>query len=271
MDLGVTVRVHCQFAHYVTFVVYLKAMRLLTWNLERSTPRVQQAQLDLLATLKSDIEDLTEPGRVSAFEGSDCSVVFSDPHRDNGESWVLIRGHPVRECEFDIPYDRMAAAATARVGYTDLLIYGSVLPWRAGPSQASDIFDLPAKGVPSAAVYGAWLTAQLRDIEKLTKRYPKHHLIWMGDFNVTVQPPHKYHLAAGSKMVIEAMRALGLRVVNANSPHHNPQLHTIDLICVPLSFAKVVSDHRGNGKGDPKLSDHLLYYVDIEAPSQDEG
>ena len=266
-----TVRVQCQLAHNVTPVVYVRAVRLLTWNLERSTPRVHRAQLDLLATLKSDIEVLTEPGQARAFEGGDRSVVSSDPRRDDGESWVLIRGQSVKKCEVDIPYSRLAAAATARVGDIDLLIYGSVLPWRAGPSQASDIFDLPAKGVPSAAVYGAWLTAQLRDIGKLTNQYPEHHLIWMGDFNVTVQPPHEYHLAAGSKMVIEAMRALGLQAINGNAPHHNPQLHTIDLICVPLSFTRVDSGQPDNEMGDSKLSDHLLYFVDILAPSQVES
>jgi hypothetical protein len=158
----------------------------------------------------------------------------------------------------------MAAAATAEVDGVDFLVYGSVLPWRAASSQAMDIFDLPEKGVPTTAIYGAWLTAQLRDIWKLGGIYPEHQLLWLGDFNVPVIPPFDHRLPTGSKMVTDAVRNLGLRVYNAEAPHRLPDLHTIDLICGPETMVMKTCESIGDTTTQHRLSDHRLCYVDVD-------
>ena len=243
-------------------------MRVLTWNLERSGPKVQNEQHKLLDSLVPDLEVLAEAGRPEQLKRESQSIVASDPFRGDGESWVVIRGRSVAPCDFEIPFERMAAAATATVDGVDFLVYGSVLPWRAASSQAIDVFDLPEKGVPTAAIYGAWLTAQLRDIWKLKERYPEHRLLWLGDFNVPVLPPFKFHLPAGSEMVVDALRDLGLRVYNAKSPHRLLYLHTIDLICGPESMVVNAIKNLDDAIRELALSDHLLYYVDLDLSAE---
>ena len=164
-------------------------MRLLTWNLDHSLPAVRDEQSRIIADLRADIEVLTEPGPPEAYKTSELGYVASPARRSGGEPWVVIRGINLEPVDFKIPYKRMAAAALANIEGHDLIIYGAVLPWNAAASQDVNVFDLPAKGVPSAAIYGSWLTDQLRDIWKLGLKYPDHKILWVGDFNVPLLGP----------------------------------------------------------------------------------
>jgi hypothetical protein len=224
-------------------------------------------QNDLLDSINADIEVLTEPGQPHNLLRDGKAIVASETRRSDGESWVVIRGHSVAPCAFEIPFERMATAATATVHGTDFLVYGSVLPWLAAASHAPDVFDLPRKGIPSAAIYGAWLTAQLRDIWNLGKIYPKHRLLWLGDFNVPIRPPFQQHLPAGSDMVIDALHNLGLRAFNGDAPHRSPEVQAVDLICGPNSMVVTASECTAGSAQGLRLSDHLLYYVDVELAS----
>jgi hypothetical protein len=239
-------------------------MRLLTGNLNHSRTSVRAGQHEILETLKPDIAVLTEAGRPVDLEHRDHNIVVSDPRRNDGESWVVIRGRTVTACDFTIPYERMAAAATAKIDGIDLLIYGSVLPWRAAASHAPDVFQLPESGVPTAAIYGAWLTAQIRDIWRLRRQYPDHQFLWLGDFNVPVSPPFEYHLRAGSMMTVDALKGLNLRVYNADAEHLLPGLHTIDLICGPNDLVVARSESVDCTSSELALSDHRLYFTDVE-------
>jgi hypothetical protein len=241
-------------------------MRILTWNLDHSKPSVRDEQFALIAEQHADIEVLTEPGPAVAFDAGGLKTVASPPERSNDESWVVIRGENVKEVEFEIPYQRMAAAATTSIDGRDLLIYGSVLPWNSAAHQDHDVFDLPDKGVPSAAIYGAWLTDQLRDIWKLStlEQYKNHKVLWVGDLNVPVSGELKYHNPAASEMLKKALSKLSKKPYNANKAHALPNVETIDLICGPKSF-KVTENKRIDGiHGNKALSDDCLYRVDLE-------
>jgi hypothetical protein len=238
-------------------------VRIVTWNLDHCRSDVRDRQLEVLADLNADLEVLTEPGKPSVHEARGGKVIASPARRGDRESWVLLRGVALKQWEKPIPFERMAVAARGNIDGTNVAIYGSVLPWRAGAGQAPDVFGQWAGDVPPAALYGAWLTDQVRDLSELRDQFPDHAALWAGDFNVPLIPPLEHHLPAGSQMVRSALKNIGLRAWNDRCPHREPGLHTIDLICGPeaLELGSAWVDRRTlKGSG---LSDHPCYVVDV--------
>ena len=237
-------------------------MRILNWNLDHARPGVLLRQMALIDRLACDIEVLTEPGQPDRFESDGRIVVSSPTERYDSESWVLIRGAGLEPVSLDIPYQRMATAAKVRLEGRDLVVYASVLPWTAASSQAPDVFGPFATDVPSAAIYGAWLTAQLRDLSSLRAQYLDADLFWVGDFNVPVFGSFQHHIPAGSEMLKKALSNFELRAYNGHVKHRNEQLFAIDLICGPTRLKRVKA-HVDRSSETLLLSDHPPYWVDV--------
>lgn len=237
-------------------------MRILNWNVDHAKRGVLSRQLARIDEIASDIEVLTEPGQPNRFESDGKVVVHSPTQRYRDESWVLIRGVGLERIVLAVPYERMATAAKARIENRDIVIYASVLPWNAATSHSPDVFGFPPVGIPTAAIYGSWLTSQLRDLWILRDRFPSAALFWVGDFNTPVLKPFKYHNRAGSEMLIQALSNFGFRAYNGNMAHRNSELHAVDLICGP-STIMAATTHVDRRDEILALSDHALYWADV--------
>ncbi len=242
----------------------VRAMRIVTWNLNHCKTNVRSRQLGVLESLNADLEVLTEPGEPTLHMDRGGVTLCSPALRDGGESWVVLRCKGPEFSDAAIPFEHMATAATGKINGIDTIVYGSVLPWRAAASHAPDIFSAWVEDVPSSALYGAWLTKQVSDLTKLRREHPSHVVIWAGDFNVPVVPPFRHHLPAGSQMLREALKNMGLRAWNAHCAHREAELRAIDLICgpAPLRLQAAFADTRTLKTSG--LSDHPCYVVDVE-------
>jgi hypothetical protein len=124
-------------------------MRLATWNLERvsaTEPRSRRLQA-VMRSVGAGVWVLTETDeRVVPEHGmaSVCSGTPERPHRA-GERWVTIWSRDARLVA--VPTADPVRTACARIswpGRAPLLIYGTVLPWRADkryrPLSGADAF-----------------------------------------------------------------------------------------------------------------------------------
>ncbi len=236
-------------------------MRIATWNLERGgrSRRARALQAEVLRDL-ADVVVLTEPG--PEYVGRQ-GVVTSPPLRAgtrSPESWIAILGASVEPAALEIPFDRMALAATARVNGTALVIYGSVLPWATFGEQAPDI---ARAGESSFDAFVRVLREQSADIEELRARYADHALIWAGDFNQHVSGPGHGGSAAKREALVRELERLGLVAWNGEASHAAEGLRAIDLICGPRAVRPL-----RQGRIDPvfegvRMSDHAGYWVEV--------
>jgi endonuclease/exonuclease/phosphatase family metal-dependent hydrolase len=236
-------------------------MKIATWNLERGgrTRAARAAQDEVLQALGADILLLTEP---PASYQATPGVVTSPAKRSSSkgnESWVAIVGHSVEPFTLDIPFERMAVAATALVERVPLLVYGSVLPWgligRAAP-------ELMQAGETSMGAFLRVLREQANDIAELRRRHPDHVVIWAGDFNQALSGPNHGGSVAKREALQSALDELGLVAWNAEADGSDG-LRAIDLICGPRGITLVEQ-----GRIDPvvegvKMSDHAGYWVEF--------
>lgn len=237
-------------------------MHVATWNLQRggTSRAARAAQETVLQDLAADVLVLTEPG-ASYMNGPG---VVTSPRRDgdqkDDEPWVAIVGTSVEPVPLEIPFERMAAAATARVNDVPLVIYGSVLPWafvgRAAP-------ELLREGETATDAFLRVLREQAADIERLGRRHPDHAIIWAGDFNQTVSGRNFGGSATRREALLGALDRLGLVAWNGAAANVDEGMRAIDLICGPCE--RTIGRQ---GRIDPTIdgvvaSDHAGYWVEL--------
>ena len=160
-------------------------MKILNWNLERGGRFAQRwdRQEAVIASINADVVVLTEPPpQVLKLKGD---VVVAPPRRRgvNGpETWVAIFGRGMTAVNIDVPFERMAVAATTTVSGVDVIIYGSVLPWNTAPTQAP---DHALAGESSQSMFERVLAEQEADVSGLQSAFPGALVIWAGDFNAS--------------------------------------------------------------------------------------
>jgi endonuclease/exonuclease/phosphatase family metal-dependent hydrolase len=236
-------------------------MRIATWNLQRGgSATVRRAQDAVLRHLAADIVVLTEPGP-AYFDSS--GIVTSRGRRADrkgDEAWVAIAGPSVEPVPFDMPFERMAVAATTLVSGVPVLVYGSVLPWGF---VCRDAPELVHEAETALGAFLRVLQEQREDIEELRRRYPSQVVIWAGDFNQTISGPNHGGSATKREALLRALDELGLVAWNASAAHAVERMHAIDLICGPreISIAR-------QGRMEPALdgvvmSDHAGYWVEV--------
>ena len=234
-------------------------MRIATWNLQRGgrSRAARQAQEAVLRDLRADLIVLTEPGDTYQ-EG--VGIVTSPARQSDQEAsepWVAIVGRSVEPVVLDVPFERMAVAATTCVNDVRLLVYGSVLPWGLFPRDALQARETGMQGFLRV------LHEQTADIGQLRQQFPKHVVIWAGDFNQTLSGRNQGGSAAKREALLRAIDKLGLKAWNAGAAHAADGLHAIDLICGPREVAI-----NRQGRIDPVLdgvtmTDHAGYWVEI--------
>lgn len=182
------------------------------------------------------------------------------PGRSEPESWVAILGDGLEPVGEQLPYERMAVAARCVSEGTDLIVYGSVLPWRAAPHQAP---DLAQPGESATAMVERVLASQEADIRTLQGRHPQAVVMWAGDFNQSLAGPNLTGSRRGRVVLLAALDRLGMQAWNAESPHARSGLSTIDLVCGPATVPVKSIELLEPSLGGQSLSDHAGYIVEV--------
>ena len=236
-------------------------MRIATWNLERGgrTLRARAAQEETLRALSADVMILTEPP--PTYSGRP-GVVTSPPLRDGpkgGESWVAIVGVTVEALPFDVPYERLAVAARARVAGVTVIVYGAVLPWRAVTNHAP---YLVRDGENAPATFARVLAEHVADIARLRALH-EAPVIWAGDFNQSVAGPNLGGSVDGRTRLTTALAELGYGAWNGTSPHAQSGLCSVDLICGPAGREPAYQGRIDRVSGEIVMSDHAGYWIEL--------
>lgn len=244
---------------------YLAAMRVGNWNLNHGGARGAKwpEQSVLLLRERLDIVVLTEPPPGVSLEGFDPVV---SPTGSDGWSWVAILGPAAVSSVLDIPYSRMAAAASMTVANRDVVVYGSVLPWRSIGHQSQGILG-------DGELYGESFTRLLReqaaDVAELQSTFPDAIVLWAGDFNQALAGTEYVGSKAQRVQLEQTLTDLGMRAWNSGCAHAMPgglQMCAIDLVCGPSNIPAVPAVMKGSFD-DHKLSDHPGYVVTLDVPS----
>jgi hypothetical protein len=237
-------------------------MRAATWNLQGggTSRAARAAQETVLQDLAADVLVLTEPG--ASYMNGPGVVTSPRRHADQKDDapWVAIVGTCVEPVPLDIPFARMAVAATARVDDVPFLIYGSVLPWAFVGRNAPELLR---KGETATDAFRRVLREQAADIERLGRRHRDHVIIWAGDFNQTVSGRNFGGSVTKREALLAALDGLGLVAWNAAAANADEGMYAIDLICGPGERTT-----RRQGRIDPTLdgvvmSDHAGYWVEL--------
>lgn len=239
----------------------MTTVKLATWNLERGgrTRSARAAQEEVLRELAADVLILTE---APAAYRDGPGVVASMPRRSGAaglESWVAVVGPSVEVLPFEVPYERMAVAARARVRDTRLIIYGGVLPWLSVAAHAPDIV---AMGEDSMAAFTRVLAEQIRDVTELRERFGEL-VVWAGDFNQTLTGPLWGGSEARRGLLVQGLDSIGYSAWNEGALHAEPGMSAVDFICGPASRRVAAQGRIDPSRGALALSDHAGYWVEL--------
>lgn len=95
------------------------------------------------------------------------------------------------------------------------------------------------------------------------ERQPDDVLIWGGDFNETLVG-RPIQSRVGRRVVVEALDALGLVALTAESPHLTDGLATIDHLAVPIGWSDPATVSVVTRADDLRqTSDHALYLANV--------
>jgi endonuclease/exonuclease/phosphatase family metal-dependent hydrolase len=239
-------------------------MIIATWNLERvssSEARARRLQA-FMRSVRADVWILTETDERLA-PAEEMSSLSSDtperPHRE-GERWVTIWVHNchVERVTTADPI-RSACARVLRQGQPPLLVYGTVLPWRADQRFA------PLRG-GDAFLYA--LRRQSEDWALLRRTYPGHALCVAGDFNQELAGPFRVGTSKGVGALSEALADNDLVCLSggARDPlsHQTAGLRrTIDHICLGTEMAATTTGVHCWPDALNGLTDHFGTSVEV--------
>ena len=239
-------------------------MRIGTWNIERMGRGRKFADLyrDELLSLMADVAVVPEPG--PGFHDLFPEAVMSPenrPSRKPPEAWVAIIGKNLEAVTPEIQYSRLAVAARTVIDGQSVIVYGSVLPWNSAQHHAPDVYGDEKRLFME--IFEKALKEQVGDMEELRRRYPQEALIWAGDFNHTLEG--RALSRGASNLLRDAISELGLKAVNADSPHRAEGMKSLDLICVESSWTCSGIDSEYPEPDGRPLSDHCWYVADLQS------
>lgn len=237
-------------------------MRVATWNLERggSSAESAQRQLEVLDRLGADVLVVTEPPTALLARGDVAYAPALREGRHGRESWVAVTGPNVKLIDAEIPYERLAVAASVERNDLRLLVYGSVLPWRSAPRHVP---ALARTGETATHMFERFLSEQEADIVTIRRAHPNTPLVWAGDFNQSLEGPNATGSRAGRTLLDACLTRLGLSAWNRSASHALDGLSAIDLICGPEDLLVEGILRIDPVQGGQHLSDHAGYVVDV--------
>ncbi len=193
-----------------------------------------------MRSIAADVWVLTETDERLLPDDHMTAIISDTPERAHrtGERWVAIwtRGcHAVKVTTAD-PV-RTACARLSWPAGRSLLIYGTVLPWRA------DRRHHPLRG---ADAFCHALAEQSREWRSLRQTFPDHILCVVGDFNQETERPCRVGTARGLQALEQAL--VDNQMVCLSGGSGDPLKRrtagargTIDHICVPASATSAIA------------------------------
>jgi endonuclease/exonuclease/phosphatase family metal-dependent hydrolase len=236
-------------------------VRVATWNLQRARGAKARLQEEVLADVKADVIVLTEPASPSLLGVGAARSPVERVGPSGKEAWIAIVGRDVERIEPTYPFERLAVAATVRDDGIPIVLYGSVLPWLAAPHHAPEV---ARPGETSLAMFQRLLNEQVDDIRRLQVRFPEAPVLWIGDFNQTLDGPNRGGSEARRTLLAHALESLEMRAWNRTCRHAQPAMCAVDLICGPLTrppagkvgYISPIHLRR-------RVSDHAGYFLDL--------
>jgi endonuclease/exonuclease/phosphatase family metal-dependent hydrolase len=238
-------------------------MRLATWNLERvssTEPRAHRLR-EVMRSIQADVWILTETDERLAPEQGMTALASATPERPHrsGERWVTIWTRGQSEPVPTADPVRTACVRVPRQTAAPLLIYGTVLPWRA------DIRFRPLRG---GEAFCHALEQQANDWAALRVSYPDHILCVAGDFNQEAARPCRVGTAKGLRALSQALADNDLICVTGgtNDPLRRRTAGargTIDHICLTSGAATLTSRIDSWPDAIEGLTDHFGTSVEL--------
>lgn len=235
-------------------------MRIGTWNVWYAYKGRLDALHQVMANNSADIWVLTEthddlvPLGCKYVAHSEARPKVS-PNIRPGSRWVSIWSkHPIEKVFLASADQKRTVIARVNLGEAgDLLVYGTVLPWKGDQ-------------IPGWSEHHRVIPKQCAEWLELRKTYPETLLCVAGDFNTDMGSGSRY----GTQQGIEALR-LGLSECGAfcsTEPGRFPvgllQVQPIDHIALPVAWQHTSSVVAAWPADKRNLSDHSGMVVEVE-------
>ena len=191
-------------------------MKVATWNVEHVRPGVGARTDRIRKSTKrvdADIWILTESHPAFAPSADHRLVAMSGPAPDrrHGERWVCVwvrRSIEAWHLAIGGERERCAAVIASPVGADQLVVVGTVLPWRG---------DQRRVGVRGAAAFQRALKLQAAAWQRAIRKFPDAVFVLGGDFNQEIDSGGPVGTAAGRLALISALAALDLTCVTGGA------------------------------------------------------
>lgn len=244
------------------------SLRVATWNVEYAADAERNARrLELLQAADADIVVLTETHDDLRLDGYEATSTLQRPGAQVGARWTTIwsRLAVLRVIATEDPLRTVAVELES-----DLLVYGTVLPWHSdpGPSECKKVnWSEYRRVVP---IQGAeWLA--------LRRQHPGHTLMVAGDFNQSLGERHYYGGKELRRLLEQECTAAGLDVLTGLAHQQVPLAHpAIDHVAVaPAHGQRAHRNHltgwEGAWEGPGRLSDHSAVVVEVQLEAEFSG
>lgn len=154
---------------------------------------------------------------------------------------------------------RLGTCVRLQTNLGPAVVYGTILPYRdEGRSESK----APWK------VHRETLKSQIKDWEGIRERWPDHHLLVAGDFNMTMEPSNAYVDRESRARLLEACNRLRLVCLTGDDTRPALGRSNVDHILVSESLVRVEQTSywhpEATFRGTPqRLSDHNGCHVDL--------
>jgi endonuclease/exonuclease/phosphatase family metal-dependent hydrolase len=154
--------------------------------------------------------------------------------------------------------DRMTCARFRNTSFGELVVVGTVLPWR------SDSLFRGAKGFCKA------IGDQARDWKQIASLHCDATLVVAGDFNQSLPYQHRYGTKDGAVALDRAIKEVGLYCTTEGTTDESTEHPRIDHICISRNRSKTdvfpkPKTWKMPVSGSRPVSDHGGAFVDLES------
>lgn len=232
-----------------------------TWNVEYAADAERNVRrLELLHAADADVVVLTETHDDLRLDGYEATSTLQRPGARAGARWTTIWSRLAvrRVIETQDPLRTVAVELES-----DLLVYGTVLPWHSdpGPSERKKV---------NWAEYRRVVPTQGAEWLALRKQQPEHTLVVAGDFNQSLGERHYYGGEELRRLLEQECAAAGLNVLTGLAHQQVPLDHpAIDHVAVApaqgqRAHLNQLTGWEGTWEGPGRLSDHSAVVVELQ-------
>jgi hypothetical protein len=184
-----------------------KSLKVANWNIERVIPPEKRSSAikEHISAVGADLWVLSETHEEVGLGEKFSSCFSGQPDRPSqmGERWIGLfsRWTMTSLSKFVSDSSRCAAGHITESPFGELVLYGTVLPWTNA-----------WRGIPAqnGQAFGAALSEQCDDWQRIAKHFPDATFILAGDFNQDLALNHYYGSKRKRSMLEGALRKADL-------------------------------------------------------------